>query len=464
MQLRSGVAVVAEDFWSAKKGAAALKITWDEGPVAKVSTPEIRKTFAELAQKPGVVRRNDGDANKLLIETAKRIDVVYEAPLLDPACLEPVNATARWKGDSVEVWAPTQAQSHATQAITDAFGLPREKVIIHTTLLGGGFGRKLYSDFIVEAVEASKVIGKPVKLIWTREEDMQHSFYRPSSYNVLSSALGEDGMPLAWKHHIVGQSILTYHPALTHLLKDGMDATSVAGAGDVFPYAIPNVYVDYVLHDPGIPVGFWRSVGNSQNGFIVESFIDELAHAAGKDPYEYRRQLLAKHPRFLGVLDLAAEKAGWKTPPPVGIYRGIATTFSYDTYVAEVAEVSVAKDGTVKVHRVVCAADPGWVVNPDTFKAQMESGICYGMSGALFGEITIKNGRVEQSNFHNYPLPRIHDMPKIEVYILQGEGPQGGAGEPGTPPIAPAICNAIFAATGKRVRRLPVRVEDLRSA
>jgi isoquinoline 1-oxidoreductase subunit beta len=328
--------------------------------------------------------------------------------------------------------------------------------------LGGGFGRKMYSDFILEAVEVSKAIGKPTKVIWTREEDMQHSFYRPSSYNVLTAALGADGMPVAWKHHIVGQSIITYYPALRHLIKDGMDPTSVAGAGDVFPYNIPNVFVDYLLHDPGIPVGFWRSVGNSQNGFILESFVDELAHAAGKDPYEYRRQLLAKQPRFIGVLDLAGEKAGWKAPLPSGVHRGIATTFSYGSHVAEVAELSVGKDGKVKVHRVVCAVDPGWVVNPDTFKAQMESGICYGMSGALFDEITVKNGRVEQSNFHNYPIPRMTDMPKIEVYILQGEGEQGGAGEPATPAIAPAICNAIFAATGKRIRRLPINVDELR--
>lgn len=463
VQISSGIAVVADGFWAAKKGADALKITWDEGPNANLSSADIRRTFTELAKQPGKVRRNDGDANKALEQAPKKIEAVYEVPFLDTACLEPMNATAHWKGDSVEVWAPTQGQSNNQQAIMDATGLPREKITLHTTFLGGGFGRRAYNDFVLDAVETSKAVGKPVKVLWTRAEDMQHSMYRPSTYNVLTAALGADGMPLAWKHQIVGPSILSYFPAIGHLLRDGMDATSVAGAADVFPYAIPNVFVDYVLHNPGVPVGFWRSVGNSQNGYIMEGFIDELAHAAGKDPYQYRRQLLAKQPRFIGVLDLAAEKAGWGKPAPAGVHRGIATAYSYGSHVAQVAEVSVAKDGKVKVHRVVCAVDPGWVVNPDTFTAQMESGILYGLSGALFGEITIKNGRVEQSNFHDYPIPRMTDMPKIEVYFLQGEGEQGGAGEPAVPPAAPAVVNAIFAATGKRIRKLPIKPEMLRT-
>jgi isoquinoline 1-oxidoreductase beta subunit len=463
VQISSGIAVVADHFWAAKKGADALKITWDEGPYANLSSADIRRTFTALAKQPGKVRRNDGDANKALEQAPRKIEAVYEVPFLDPACMEPMNATAHWKGDSVEVWAPTQAQSNNQQGIMDLTGLPREKITLHTTYLGGGFGRRAYNDFVLEAVETSKAVGKPVKLIWTRAEDMQHSMYRPSTYNVLTAALAPDGMPLAWKHHIVGPSILSYLPSINHLLRDGMDATSVAGAADVFPYAIPNVFVDYVLHNPGVPVGFWRSVGNSQNGYIMESFIDELAHAAGKDPYQYRRQLLAKHPRFISVLDLAADKAGWGKPAPAGVHRGIATAYSYGSHVAQVAEVSVAKDGKVKVHRVVCAVDPGWVVNPDTFTAQMEGGILYGLSGALFGEITIKNGRVEQSNFHDYPLPRITDMPKIEVYFLKGEGEQGGAGEPGVPAAAPAVVNAIFAATGKRIRKLPIKPEMLRT-
>lgn len=464
VEISSGIAVVADDFWSARKGRDALAITWDEGPLAKVSSADLFKSFAELSQKPGAVRRNDGDATKALQEAARKIEAVYEIPFVAHVCLEPMNATAHWKGDSCEIWAPTQAQSWTQDAVAKKTGLAPEKIKINTTFLGGGFGRRLYWDFVLDAVEASKAVGTPVKVIWTREDDIQHDFYRPASYNVLTAGLDEKGMPVAWKHRIVGTSILQYFPPLSHLLRnDGLDPTSIGGAGDIFPYNIANVYVDYVLHNPGVPTGFWRSVGNSQNGFILESFIDELAVAAGKDPFEYRLQLL-RNPRDKGVLELAAHKAKWGSPLPAGVYRGIAEHFAYGSYCAQVAEVSVSKDGKVKVHRIVCAIDPGWVVNPDTFKAQAESGIVTGLSGALFGEITIKNGRVEQSNFHDYPVPRMSDMPKIEVYILQGEGEQGGAGEPATPPATPAVMNAIFAATGKRIRKLPVRPEDLRTA
>jgi len=301
-------------------------------------------------------------------------------------------------------------------------------------------------------------------VVWTREDDMQHSQYRPASHNVISAALDPNGMPPAWRHRIVGASILQYFKTFGHLLrKDGMDSTSVQGAADYFPYDIPNVYVDYVNNNPGVPSGFWRSVGNSQNGFILESFVDELAHAASKDPYQYRRQLLNKPlaARLLAVLDLAAEKAGWGKSLPAGVHRGIAAHFAYGGYCAQVAEVSVAKDGAVKVHRVVAAIDSGWVVNPDTIAAQIESGIIYGLTAALYGEITIKNGRVEQSNFNDYKALRMQETPKIEVHILQGQGDQGGIGEPGTPPIAPAVCNAVFAATSKRIRKLPIKPELL---
>ncbi|MBI4588849.1 MAG: xanthine dehydrogenase family protein molybdopterin-binding subunit [Candidatus Rokubacteria bacterium] len=464
VQISSGIAVVADDFWSAKKGRDALEITWDEGPLAKVSQADLFKSFAELSQKPGAVRRNDGDVEKALKEAAKKIEAVYEVPFVAHVCMEPMNATAQWRGDSVEIWAPTQAQSWTQAAVAKHTGLPPEKIKINTTFLGGGFGRRLYWDFAIDAVETSKAVGAPVKVIWTREDDIQHDFYRPASYNVLAAGLDEKGMPVAWKHRIVGTSILQYFPPFSHLLrKDGMDPTSVGGAGDIFPYNVPNVYVDYTLHNPGVPSGFWRSVGNSQNAFIMESFMDELAAAARKDAFEYRLQLL-KNPRDKGVLELAAHKAKWGSPLPAGVYRGIAEHFSYNSYCAQVAEVSVGRDGKAKVHRIVAAADPGWVVHPERFKAQIESGILYGLSGALFGEITIKNGRVEQSNFDNYPVPRMSDMPKIEVYILQGEGEQGGAGEPGVPSASPAVANAIFAATGKRIRKLPVRAEDLRTA
>ncbi len=466
VQVSSGVAVVGDSFWAAKKGRDALDVNWDEGPMALVSSPDMYKSWAELAKGSAAAERlKVGDVDAALASGAKRVESVYEVPFLAHTCMEPMNATAHFKGDSVEIWAPTQAQSWNQHWVSQLTGLKPEAITIHTTYLGGGFGRRLESDYAVEAVEVSRAAGNvPVKVVWTREDDMQHSQYRPASHNVISAALDPNGMPTAWRHRIVGASILQYFKTFGHLLrKDGMDPTSVQGAADYFPYDIPNVYVDYVNNNPGVPSGFWRSVGNSQNAFILESFVDELAHAASKDPYQYRRQLLNKPlaARLLAVLDLAAEKAGWGKSLPAGVHRGIAAHFAYGGYCAQVAEVSVAKDGAVKVHRVVAAIDSGWVVNPDTIAAQIESGIIYGLTAALYGEITIKNGKVEQSNFNDYKALRMEETPKIEVHILQGEGDQGGIGEPGTPPIAPAVCNAIFAATGKRIRKLPIKPELL---
>jgi isoquinoline 1-oxidoreductase beta subunit len=464
--ISSGIAVVADNFWAAKKGRDALEVNWDDGAFAQVSSPDIYRSWADLAKGSTAAERlKVGDVDKALEGGAKRVESVYEVPFLAHACMEPMNATAHFKGDSVEIWAPTQAQSWNQYWVSQLTGLKPEAITIHTTYLGGGFGRRLESDYAVEAVEVSRAAGNvPVKVMWTREDDTKYSSYRPASHNVLTAALDASGMPIAWRHRIVGASILQYFKTFAHLLrKDGLDPTSVQGAADYFPYDIPNVYVDYFNNNPGVPAGFWRSVGNSQNGFILEGFVDELAHAAGKDPYQYRRQLLNKPlaARLLAVLDLAAEKAGWEKPLPAGVHRGIAAHFAYGSYCAQVAEVSVAKDGKVKVHRVVAAIDAGWVVNPETLALQIESGIVYGLTAALYNEITVKNGKIEQSNFNDYQMLRMAEMPKVEVHILQGQGDQGGGGEPGTPPIAPAVCNAIFAATGKRIRKLPIKPELL---
>ena len=324
---------------------------------------------------------------------------------------------------------------------------------VHTTYLGGGFGRRFELDFIQEALEASKATGAPVKVVWSREDDIQHDLYRPACYHRLAAGLDAQGIPVAWTHQIVAPSIMTR--VFPQTVKNGLDEEAVEG-GVGMPYGIPNVHVSYVLTDTGIPVGFWRSVNNSFHAFVVESFVDELAHAAKRDPYEYRRDLLTKAPRHLGVLNLAASKAGWGTAPPMGRSRGIAVCKAFDSYVAQVVEISINGDGEVRVHRVVCAVDCGPVVNPDTVEAQMQSGIVYGLTAALWGEITIDKGRVQQSNFPDYRMLKMAEMPEIEVHIVASSDAQGGVGEPGTPPIAPAVCNAIFAATGKRLRKLPI--------
>ncbi|HEX9349357.1 MAG TPA: xanthine dehydrogenase family protein molybdopterin-binding subunit [Gemmatimonadales bacterium] len=453
VQISSGVAVVGDGYWPAKQGRDALKVSWDEGPVAQVSSASISSLFAQRATQDGAVARHDGDAVAALAGAAQRVEAVYEMPFLAHATMEPMNCTAHVRADGVDIWAPTQFQTGVQMIGGQIGGIAPEKVAVHTTYLGGGFGRRFELDFIMEALETSKAAGAPVKVIWSREDDIQHAQYRPANYHQLRAGLDASGRPVAWTHRIVAPSIMAR--MFPQTVKNGLDGEAVEG-GVGLPYAVPNVHVDYQLTDTGIPVGFWRSVNNSFNAFAVEGFIDELAAAAKQDPYEYRRTLLANAPRDRGVLELAATKAGWGTPLPAGHARGIAVYKSFESFAAQVAEVSVSPAGDVRVHRVVCAIDCGMHVNPSTIEAQMQSGIVFGLTAALKGAITIENGRVMQSNFHDYQMLRIAEMPVVEVHIVPSNEAPGGVGEPGTPPIAPAVCNAIFAATGKRIRKLPI--------
>ncbi len=465
VMLESGVAVVADNYWTAKKGRDVLSVVWDDGKMAGVSSQKLYEAdVASAANAKGVEAKKIGDVAAGRSKAAKTIEAVYWAPYLAHATMEPMNATADVRADSCEVWSGIQAQMVVQGMVAKELGFAPEKVKVNNTLLGGGFGRRL-GDYVVDAVRLSKLVGKPVKVIWTREDDMDGDFFRPSAYNKMSAGIDAAGKPVFWQHRIVSPSIMaTLGPGLFGFAPppDRLDDTAVEGANNL-PYDVQNLYVDWVDNKPGVPVGFWRSVGSSHTAFSTECFLDELAHAAGKDPLAFRLSLLEKHPRHAGVLKLAAEKAGWSKPAPKGISRGIAVHESFGSYVAQVAEVSVdKKTGKVKVHRIVCAIDCGQVVNPDTVKAQMDSCIVFGLTAAFYGEITIKDGRVEQRNFYDYKMLRMNETPKIETYIVPSTEPHGGVGEPGTPPTAPAVVNAIFAATGKRIRSLPIRTDELK--
>ncbi len=480
VRLDDSVAVVADHMWAAKQGLAALDIGWDAGPNATLSTADIVQQLAAASQRAGVVARQDGDPARALAGAARKVEAVYEVPFLAHATMEPVNCTVHVRPDACDIWVGTQVPAFAQTAAAKLTGLPLSRVRVHNHFLGGGFGRRLEVDFIRQAVRIAQQVASPVKVVWTREEDIQHDMYRPYYYDRIAAGLDERGRPIAWSHRIAGSSIETrwvgdLFPKNLRVIRAGgihrlramikhLDLDAVEGAAEP-PYSLPNIRVEYVRQEPpGVPTAFWRGVGPTHNIFVVESFIDELAAAAQQDAFEYRRALLDGSPRARAVLELAAREAGWGTPLAPGSGRGISLLHAFGSYVAQVAEVSVSKQGEVRVPRVVCAVDCGVIVNPDTVKAQMESGIIFGISAVLFGEITLKDGRVEQHNFNDYRVLRINEAPAIEVHLVKSTEAPGGVGEPGTSAVMPAVANAVYAATGKRIRKLPVKPDRLRSA
>jgi isoquinoline 1-oxidoreductase beta subunit len=457
----AGVAVIADTFWQAKRARDTLRVEWDEGSMQNFNTSEMMHQFRERAKSPGTSVRKDGDATAALASAAKKIVAVYEVPYLSHLMMEPLNCAVDLRADSCEVWTGSQFQTIDRANAAKIAGLPPEKVQLHTTFLGGGFGRRAnpQSDFVVEAVHVAKAAGVPVKVIWTREEDMAGGWYRPAFLHAIEGGIDSSGNAVSWRSRLVGQSIMagTLFAAVMMKGKD-YDPASVEGVDDL-PYEIPNLAVESHQAEIKVPVQWLRSVGHSHTAFATECFVDELAGLAQKDPYQFRRALLQKHPRHLGVLDLAAQKAGWGKPMPKGMGRGIAVHFAFESYSAHVAEVSV-EDGNVRVHRMVCAIDCGQYVNPGIIAAQTEGGAIFGASAALFQELTFENGRLQQTNFNTFPVMRMNECPQIETHIVDNHEKSGGIGEPGVPCAAPAIANAIFAATGKRIRKLPIRLSE----
>ena len=460
VRLDDAVAVVADHMGAAKKGLAALKIEWDDGPHAKLNTHDIAAELEQATLKGGAVAQKIGDTANAMAQAATRIEATYQVPFLAHATMEPMNCTVHVRKDGCEIWVGTQAVARVQAAAAKTAGLPLDKVTVHNHLIGGGFGRRLEADGAIRAVQIAQQVNGPVKVVWTREEDIQHDMYRPYWFDRLSAGLDAKGMPVAWNNRFAGSSVIARW--LPPGFKNGLDPDSTEGAIDLV-YNLPNMRVEYVrVEPPGIPTAFWRSVGPSHNVFVTESFMDELAAAAKQDPVAYRRALLDKAPRAKAVLELAAEKAGWGQPLPERVGRGVALQFVFATYMAQVAEVEVSKDGAVRVRRVVCAVDCGTVVNPDTVQAQIQSAIVFGITAALYGEITLKDGRVEQTNFDTYQILRMNEAPAVEVHIVQSSEPPGGLGEAGTSAIVPAVTNAIFAATGKRLRKLPIDTTALK--
>jgi isoquinoline 1-oxidoreductase subunit beta len=465
VQVPRGVAVVARNFWAAKQGRDALKIEWDDTKAEKRSSAALMDEYRRLADQPALPARREGDAQKALGDAVRRLSASYEFPYLAHAPMEPLDAVVKLDANSCEIWAGDQFQTIDQANAARTAGLDPQQVSIHTLYAGGSFGRRANSgsDYIVEAVSIAKAFGAdgtPIKLQWTREDDIHGGLYRPMYFHKLEAGLNAQNQLTGWRHVIVGQSIMA-DTILAATIKNGIDATSVEGAANI-AYAIPNIAVDLSTTKTGVPVLWWRVVGSSHTTFAVEAFIDEAAHAAGEDAFTFRRKLLEHHPRMKTVLELAAEKSGWNSGPlPAGRGRGIAVCEAFKSYVAQVAEVTVGKDGKIKVDRVVCAVDCGTPINPDVIAAQMEGGIGFGLGAVLYGAITLKDGRVEQDNFNSYRVLRMNEMPKVEVHIVPSTEPPTGVGEPGVAPVGPAVANAVFAATGKRLRKLPFQKDGV---
>jgi len=467
-EIETGIAIVADHFWAANQGRQLLNVDWDEGEYSALNSQQIRKQFIDAIDNGKTIEAR-GDVDKI---SGKTVNAIFETPYLAHSCMEPMNCTAHVQANRCDIWVSTQGQEQTQKVGAKITGLSKDKVYVHTTFLGGGFGRRAEKDFIKDAVLISNKLKKPVKVIWTREDDIQHDYYRPATYNKLTATIDNKGKLISWQHAIAGSSILHRIVPFAGLIFRGKDDTSTEGA-DNLPYDIPNFKVTYAMVNPGIPVGFWRSVGNSQNAFVTECFIDELATLSQQDPVKFRQQLLTDKARHLNVLELAAKKSGWGRQLEKNHYHGVALMESFESFVAYVAEISITEpdsasnsnsnsnwkhNKSVKVHRVTAAVDCGIVVNPDTVEAQIQGGIVYGLTAALHGEITISKGRVEQTNFGDYPALRMHEMPEIQVHLVKSTQPPGGVGEIGVPPIAPAVANAVFAATGHRIRKLPIRL------
>lgn len=456
LQIPQGIAVVATSTWAALKGREQLKITWDTNGIKPTDSKTIRANLAQLAAKPGAVAHKAGDVKAAFSSASRTLEAVYEVPFLAHATMEPLNCVAVVTQDRCEIWTGTQVAQDVQKDAAALLGFPPQAVKVHVTLMGGGFGRRLETDYVLEAVQIAKALKAPVQLLWTREDDIQHGFYRPTSYHALRGGLDASGQLTAWTHRVVTPSILQrVYPAA---IKNGIDGAALEGIRNM-PYAIPNVQTEGHIAQTPVPVGWWRAVYNVQNAFANEGFISELASAAQVDPYQFRRRLLNQSPRLQGVLDLAAQKANWDKPLPKGQFRGIACYHYADcgTYAAQVVELTVEKD-TIHVKRVVCALDCGVAVNPLNIRAQIEGAIAYGLAAVLASEVTIAGGRVEQANFDTYPVLRLDQMPVVQVHLVPSSEAPGGLGEPGVPPLAPAIASAVYAATGKRVRSLPIRL------